>query len=166
MSARFTITRADGRSNAQVILDYVRDGVPGRLYTYEELGQVLSVGTDRSYDDKAVGGVVRQAAPRLLSEQQRRLHNVKLAGYRLAPASEHMALARHDKRRADTQIRRGVHTLRHVRWDEMDENTRRAHEGHLMITETLYAHQVALDRRLRKVEDAIRAATTTAPVAT
>lgn len=152
----FTVARADGRSAAQVVLDYVKGGEPGRLYTYDELAEALAVGA-RPYSRVEVQKTAQRLVTRLLREQQRRLHVVQGAGYRLAPASDHMSLAHTDRRRADTQLTRGLNTLRHVRFDEMDSNTRRAHEGHLMVAEALYANQVALDRRLRTVEELVTA---------
>jgi hypothetical protein len=151
----FEITRRDGRSNVQVILDHVRDGEPGNLYTYDALSEALGAAAQRSYSTRDVQQIVRTALARLLKEQQRRLHNVRTVGYRLAPASEHMTLARYDKRRADAQLLRGLETLRHVRWDEMEPNVRAAHEGHLILTEAIYANQIALDQRLTRVEQAI-----------
>ena len=157
MSARrFAPTREDGRSNAQVVIDLVRDGTPGTLYLYDELINALNAGSTRVYGRHDVWTVVSACTPRLLGEQSRRLRNVRLMGYQLSPASEHMTLAHRDKRRADTQLRRGLQTLRHVRWEELDDNTRRAHEGHLMLTEAIYANQMALERRVRKIEDVIQ----------
>lgn len=154
-TAPFEVTRLDGRSNSQVVIDYVKNGEPGRVYSYHELGAALSTGTDRDYGVNAVRAAVTASCARLLKEHQRALHNVRLVGYRLAHAKEHMGLALVRKRRADVQIKKGLHTLRHVRWDELDDNARRAHEGHLMITESLVANQMALDKRLRAVEQAI-----------
>jgi hypothetical protein len=154
-STLFAITRKDGRSNSQVVVDYVRDSEPGRLFTYDELAAALSVGSDRGFTARDVCQAVRGALLRLLREQQRRLHNVRLVGYRLAPAIEHRRLARQDHRRADVQLRRGLETLRNVRWNELDPNARLAHEGTLMLTESLYINQLALDRRMRTIEDAI-----------
>lgn len=151
----FEITREDGRSNAQVVLDYVRGGEPGRLYTYQELGEALSVGTDRAYTERDVRAVVTQVYPRLLKEQQRALHNVRGQGYRLALAGEHQGLALARKRRADVQMLRGVQTLQHVRWEELDPEARKAHEGSLMVLGGMYAQQQAFDRRLRRIEAAI-----------
>jgi hypothetical protein len=151
----FQITRPDGRSNSQVVIDHVRDGEPGRVYTYDELGAALAEGTDHIYSVDAVRAAVTASCARLLKEHQRALHNVRLVGYRLAYAKDHMGLALIRKRRADVQIKRGLQTLRHVRWDEMDENTRRAHEGHLMITESLVANQMHIEKRLQAVEQAI-----------
>lgn len=153
---RFAVTRADGRSNATVILDYVKTGTAGQLYPYQEFADALAAGTDKTVTVVDVQRVVQRLITRLLREQQRRLHVVTRVGYRLAPAAQHMALAHGDRRKGETQIKKGLETLRHVRFEEMDDNTRRAHEGHLLIHEALYANQVALDARLRKVEDAIQ----------
>lgn len=155
MTKPFEVTRSDGRSNSQVVIDHVKDGEPGRVYTYAEIGLALSVGTDHNYEVGSVRGAVIGSATRLSKEYQRTLHNVRLIGYRLAYAKEHMRLALQRKSRADVQIKKGLHILRNVRWDEMDSNTRIAHEGTLMITESLYANQMALDKRLRAVEQAI-----------
>ena len=160
---RFVISRLDGRSNGQVILDLVKAGTPGEVYTYEALGAALSEGTDRAYGVSEVRSVVIGTFSRLLKEQQRTLYNVRGVGYRLAHANEHNQLARVRTRRADVQMRRGFHTLQHVRWDEMDPTARRVHEGTLMVVGALYQQQQAMDRRLRSVEDAIRGLTQPAP---
>lgn len=133
----------------------MKGGEPGHLYDYAGLAAALAVGT-RPFTTVEVQRIVQRLVTRLLREQQRRLHVVPGMGYRLAPAAEHMSLAHVDRRRSDTQLKKGLDTLRHVRFDEMDANTRAAHEGHLMVHEALYANQVALDRRLRKVEALIQ----------
>lgn len=154
--ARFKVARDDGRTDAQVVIDLVKDGTAGTLYTHDQIVAALSVGATREYTQHDVSGAVGRANKRLLREYQRRLHVVTGMGYRLAPASEHMALANGDRRRADTQLRKGLETLRHVRWDELEPEARKAHEGHLMVTEALYQAQAAQDRRLRAVEQVIR----------
>lgn len=154
--ARFAIARPDGRSNAQVLIDYVKDGEPGRIYTYEELSIALSHGADHTYSTQDVRAIVTTAYPRILKEHQRALHNIRGQGYRVAFAKEHTALAMTRKRRSDTQLLRGFQTLQHVRIDELDPNARMAHEGTLMIVGGLYQAQQAMDKRLRAVEDAIR----------
>jgi len=155
MDKRFTITRSDGRSNAQVILDHVKDGEPGRVYPHAELLVALDVGSDRAHTRPDVYHAVRTALPRVLREHQRRLHAVRQVGYRLARASEHVSLARCDRHRADVQLKRGLATLQNVMFDEMTPNERSAHEGTLMVVSALWANQAAMDRRLRKVEMAI-----------
>jgi hypothetical protein len=151
----FEITRADGRSNTQVLLDYVREGEPGRIYTYDELSAVLSAGTDRQYTHAAVGNAVRNALHALERTHKRALHNVRLRGYRMAHAKEHMGLAVIREDKALRQRRMAVHTLKHVRWEELDPNTRQLHEATLMLVGSLYAQQQAMERRMRAVEAAI-----------
>jgi len=159
MSALFAISRADGRSNQQVLLDYVKDGEPGRLYPYDELAPVLANGTRRTYGIEEIRQVIAAMNPRLLKEQARLLHNVRSQGYRLALAREHMSLAHARKRRADVQMKHGLQMLRGVRWDELSENERKAHEGMLMVTSALWENQRALEGRMRVVEEAIRGIT-------
>lgn len=150
--SRFQITRTDGRSNAQVILDLVQDDAPGTEYSYQALGEALSTGTDRTYGTSAVRSIVMSAYPRLLKEQQRALHNVRGRGYRLAEASQHQDLALVRKRRADRQMLRGLQTLQHVKWDELTEPQRAAHEGTLLVVGALWQAQRALERRQDRVE--------------
>lgn len=156
MSEHFTVTRLDGRSNAAVLIDYIKDGAPDRLYGYAELGAALEVGSTRRFEPKDVRAVVTAAYPLVLKKLDRALQNVRGVGYRIARAGEHKQLALTRTRRADVQMKRGWQTLQHVRFEEMSEAERLAHEGTLMIVGALYQQQQAMDRRLRAVEDAIR----------
>jgi hypothetical protein len=155
MMRPFTITRADGRTNYEVLRDLIKDAPPGHVYTYEDLVTALSAGSDTAYDRRAVNRIVMASYAQLLREIQRALHSVRRIGYRVALASDHTALATGRKRRADQQLKKAVVTLQGVRWHELDENTRRIHEGHLSLTMALYEHQRALDARLRRVEAVI-----------
>lgn len=151
----FQIVREDGQSNADVLLGYVRDGEPGRVYTYQELADVLEVGVDREFDVPAVRSVVGAAFGRLLREQQRTLYNLRGQGYRLAYAKDHNRLALVRKRRSDTQMRRGLEMLQNVRFEEMNDNERKAHEGTLMLLSAVYQNQRSLERRQAAVEQAL-----------
>jgi hypothetical protein len=155
MSKQFEISREDGRSNTQVLLDYMRPGTPGQTYTFDELARELSKGTDRQYSRTAVRQIAAGMYDRLLADQQRALHNVRGIGYRLAPAVDHNRLAMARKKRADVQLERGVNTLRNVRWDELDPEARKAHEGTLMVMSALHAQQQSMERRQNAVEQAI-----------
>lgn len=154
--ANFRITREDGRSNAQVIIDLVEGAEPGTVYTYDELGEALGAGTARVYGRSDVCGAVLQANDRLLREQCRSLHNVRGVGYRLAPAVDHRRLALVRKSRADTQLKKGVLMLSNVKWDEMDPASRAAHEATLMMVSAVYAQTQSLERRQSATESAIR----------
>lgn len=156
MGEAFTITRADGRSNSQVILDMVADQEPGTVFTFAQVAQVLAAGTNRRYSTQSVRNIVTQACRRMLKEQQRTLHNVRCVGYRLAKASDHRGLALARKQRADVQMRLGLATLRNVRWDEMDEQTRAAHEGQLMVASAIWQQMQALERRQSRVEQVLQ----------
>jgi hypothetical protein len=155
-SDRFKVTREDGRSNADVVIDLVKDGVPPRVYQYDEIIDALHVGTEHSYTIRDVQGIVARLYPRLLKEQARALHNIRGVGYRIAPAGYHLVLANHRHDKADKQLLRAMQTLEHVRWDEMDANQRMAHEGQLLISAAMYQQMKALERRTSAVEDAIQ----------
>lgn len=156
MTTKFKITRKDGRSNAQVILDYVKDKPAGAEFKYEDLQVALSDGSNHSYTVVEVQAVAAKLYPRLLKEQSRALHNVRNIGYRLAPAGYHVVLANDRKSKADKQMLRGVQTLQNVRWEEMDVNQRQAHEGQLLVVGALYSQMKALERRQSAIEDAIQ----------
>lgn len=152
----FKIQRADGRSNAEVVLDYLKDKPAGTVFTYKELAAELSKGSNHTYAAKEVQSLATKLYPRLLKEQARALHNVRNIGYRLAPAAFHVTLANGRQSKADRQMLRGVQTLQHVRWDEMDANQKQAHEGQLLITGAMYQQMKALERRQDVIESAIR----------
>lgn len=152
----FKITREDGRSNAQVIIDLVEGAEPGTLYRYDELGEALSAGTSRVYGRSDICGAVGQANDRLLREQCRSLHNVRGVGYRLALAVDHRRLALVRKSRADTQLKKGVLMLSNVKWDEMDPASRAAHEATLIMVSAVYEQTRSLERRQSATESVIQ----------
>lgn len=156
MADKFKITRSDGRSDAQVVLDLVKDKPAGEVFTYEQIQAALSENSNHSYSVANVQSIAVRVYPRLLKEQARALHNVRNVGYRLAPAAYHVTLANDRSMKADKQLLRGVQTLQNVRWDEMNENQRLAHEGQMMIVSALYAQMKALERRQNAVELAIK----------
>lgn len=155
---RFRCSRNDGRSNVAVVLDVVRGRAPGEVISYGELCSALSIGADRAYERADIGSIISAAYPRLLREQARALHCIRGQGYRVAPAQEHGKLADQRQTKADRQMLRGLQTLRHVRWDEMGENERMAHEGQLMVVEGMFRALKALEHRQSAVEQAIKRA--------
>jgi hypothetical protein len=152
---KFEITRLDGRSNAQVVLDYVRGADAGRLYPYAEICGELNKGSRKEYSVRNVRQIVAASFGRLLKEEQRVLNNVRGVGYRLAYANEHNRLALERKRRSDVQLKRGVQIVQHVRWDEMSPEQRNAHQGTLMILSAMYEQQAQMERRQFMIEQAI-----------
>lgn len=159
----FKIKRKDGRSNSQVLLDTVKNGAPGQVYTYADLATALGAGCNRVYSERDVQTVATQAYPRLLKEQERALHNVRNVGYRLAPAAYHLTLASNRNEKADKQLLRGLQTLQNVKWGEMDDNQRKAHEGQLLLSGAIYQQMKALERRQSNIEAAIKKVIGTPP---
>jgi hypothetical protein len=153
----FEISRQDGRSNQQVVVDLVHAADPGTIYTYEDIGAALAVGTDQQYPRTRVLSIVLISQRRLLAEHARTLTNLRDVGYKVAFANEHVGLSVARHRKADMQLQKGLHLLKNVRWKELDENARTAHMGMLLVTEALYRNQQALERRQTRVEDVLAA---------
>jgi len=154
MSQTFAIARVNGKSNSDVLIDLVKRGNPDDLFTYEELSAALSEGT-REFSKAEVQGAVNRARHKMLTSLARTLRNVRNSGYRIAQASEHGDIAKVHADKAHNQLRTGLSILKNVRWDELDPQVRQVHEGTLLLVQGLYGNQQALERRLRRVEEAI-----------
>jgi len=154
--SRFTITRSDGRSDAEVLAEIVAAAKPGDLLTYETLSTELSDGASREYSRADVQASVGRSERKLATEQCRALLNIRNQGYRIAMACEHQTIAVRKRDRAGSLLKRGLMVLQHVDWDAMDDNTRRAHEGQLMVVGALHSAMSGLDRRLARIEDALK----------
>ena len=48
---------------------------------------------------------------------------------------------------------RGLDTLRHVHWEKLTDNERKAHEGQLLILSALFSNQKAFEQRLANIEE-------------
>ena len=153
----FEIARADGRSNSMVVCDLVKvHNEPGRVFTYEEIGEALSRGCDRGYDLRSTQAAVRNSGPRLGRILKRTLHNVAGTGYRLALAEEHHSLSIQRQVRAGRQLQRGFEILRDTRFDEItDPQAKRAHEGQLLIFSAILHQMQAQEHRLNRHEKLI-----------
>ncbi len=153
---RFTIRRADGRSDAQVIIDLVARRKPGDTLSFDELIAELSKGCERAFSQQEARQAIYRSERRMLSEQSRAMMSVRGYGYKVAFASEHDLIARNRKARSDHLLRKGLHVLRNVRWDEMSQNERAAHEGALMLLSGIMAAQEAMSARQDRMEQRIR----------
>lgn len=150
----FRITRPDGRSNTQVLLDFVKGYEPGHVFTYENLIAAVSW-SGRQFTTRDVQQLVQTSGPMLSRQESRVLKNVPQVGYKLALANEHVRMALQRRTKADVQLRRGLEILRNVKFDEMNENERMAHEGQYMVMEAIYRNTQALARRQSKTEELI-----------
>lgn len=154
--SRFSIGRADGRSNQQVIIDMLKKrDIPGVTFTYEDIQVALKDSSDRVFSIHDVQSIVRASLKRLERECQRTLLNVRGTGYRIAYAKDHMSVAHIRETKANTQMRAALSVLRNVKFEEMDENTRKLHQGTLMVVSAVYEQQQSLMRRQNAVERAI-----------
>jgi hypothetical protein len=156
MSRQFQTTRLDGRSNSQVIIDLVKADEPGTIYTYDVLRTALNEKSTKSYDVSEAQAAVRNANSRLLREQSRVLRCVIRTGYKLALANEHAPLALDRRRRGNRQYQRGLELLENVRLEELDENARNLHVGHMMITKAVIEHLGALTKRQAASDEIIK----------
>lgn len=153
---RFQIKRDDGRSDTQVIMDLAAEAEPGTLFRFKEMIQALSKGAARKYGPSDVCSAVNRSENRMLSEQSRTLMNVRGVGYKVALACEHVGMSKDRRARSNTLLRKGLNTLRHVRWDEMDENQRAAHEGQLLVMSAVVQMQDQLKDRQDKADALIK----------
>lgn len=156
----FQTNRTDGRSMPDVIVELVKDAQPGATFTYQDLIQALDKNSSKHHTILDARGAVARAKSRLLRDHSRTLRNLSGVGYKLAAATEHREIAIVHKTKSDRQLYKGVQTLRHVRWDEMDENARTAHQGQLMVLSALYERQNWVERRMSKIESLIRTIST------
>jgi len=155
--SRFAIARADGRSNADVLVAFVEAATPGETYPYNAIGAALAVGTERAWDTRAVQSAVRTATPRVLRETRRVLHPVATVGYRVSQGGDHSRLALARERRGNTQIRAALDVLRNVQWDEMTSSQRALHEAQMTVTSAVVGAVELLHRRQKKQGAAIEA---------
>lgn len=153
----FRISRESGKSNQQVIIEFVREAQPGTVFTYADLAAVLASGTDRTYERREVQQVVRLANHRLLREHKRCLRPVRGVGYAMAYAKDHHELAGQRNRRGSRQFKWALDTLENVRLDEMSEQDRLIHLAQMQVNSEIYEQQ---RRILRRQEQQARAIAT------
>lgn len=158
MGKRFEVARPDGRSDSEVLVNVIRNRSPGEVVTYEQLADELAKGTDHTYTRQAVQSVVARSERKIAVILSRALLNVRGSGYKLALAEEHQRIAGNKKDRSQKLLKRGLRTLQHVRWDEMDPNQRAAHEGQLMILSAVASAVDGLNARMARVEATLEAA--------
>lgn len=152
---KFKTTRESGRSDSEVVLDLVAANAPGTLITYQAFQDALNAGSNRHFDRNDVCSAVNRSLGVLAKRLKRVVRCVRGLGYRVAEAKEHQVVAQWRKDRADVQMRRGLQALEHVDWSAMDENSRRAHEGTLLLLSAMVNAQRALERRQGSIESLV-----------
>lgn len=152
---RFTPSRSNGQSDVDVIVSLVSSASPMTVLTHSQMMAALQEGLTQPVTLERARNARARAETRMLREIGRTLEAVHGIGYRVAKAAEHKRMSGARKRRADRQMFRGVQLLKNVRWDELSDEQRKAHEAQLVIMSSLYENQRSFDRRLRRAEDAI-----------
>lgn len=155
MTEPFTASRADGRSDRQVIYDLTSDAEPDTVFTYTELIDALSDGLDEPVARERVYRAVAAANMTLLREQRRYLQVVKDTGYKVLRSDEHLPAALGKKDMAQTYLRKGIELLRNARLDELTEAQRTLHEGQLMVLGGVYQAVKSSERRHDQQEKVI-----------
>lgn len=149
----FITARLDGRSDRRVIADLIEAGQANDLYTYAQLADALQKDAPgRSITRQTIAQAVRAANKISLVECSRLLQAVPRVGYRIAAAEDHRMLALDRRRRADNQIRMAVHTLQHVRWDEMEPTAREAHRATLTLMAGIWQAVESMKQRQDRME--------------
>jgi glutamate dehydrogenase/leucine dehydrogenase len=139
----------------EVLIDGVKDVRPGTVISYTDLIHLLNCGSSKQHTIADVRGAISRTKSRLLRDYSRAMRCVVGKGYKIAAATEHREIALLHKAKSNRQISKGLLTLQHVNWGEMEPEARKAHEGTLMVISALHEQQTWMDRRLKKVEDAI-----------
>jgi hypothetical protein len=142
-----------------VIVELMREALPGTQFTFAELMGALQPGVDEPITRQRVYRAVRQANETLLAEESRYAQTIRNVGYKILAAHEHLPAALTKKERATNSIRRGVEILRFVRRDELDDVQRQLHEGELAIMAGLIDAFEHSERRHDEQEAAIAALT-------
>lgn len=160
----FVTARLDGRSDKRVIVDLISAAQPEQIFGYDELIGELQQGVPgRTITRQAASHAVREGNKVALLECQRCLQAIPRVGYRVAAASDHRILALDRRRKADSQIRMAVHTLQHVRWDEMDAAAREAHQATLVLMGGMWQAIEAVTHRQDKIENLLQRIVTGIP---
>lgn len=152
----FRASREDGRSDRRVIYDLAENADPDTVFTYAELIEALSDGTDREITRAHVYGAVSAANRGLLTDRKRYLAVVADQGYRVIRADEQLSAALVKKDRANGYLKRGIDLLRNARLDELDAAQRTLHEGQLMIMAGLHQAIQESDRRHKRADELIQ----------
>jgi len=147
MATTFKIGRDTGQSNTTVLIDLVKEAVPGTVFTYDELSVALSKNTDHCYSKREVQQSVALANHRLLREHKRVLRNIRNVGYKMARANEHSELADSRTRRGNRQMKWALETMENARLDEMTEQERVIHVAQTTINNQLYEVTRRLSRQ-------------------
>jgi hypothetical protein len=153
----FKPSRADGRSDKQVVYDLVEAAAPDTVFSFEQLIDALSEGLTGEVTRSRVYQAVAVANRSLLRRRKRSLRVARGHGYRVARSNEAVELARLRTDRAQVQTKRAHDHVQHTRLDELTPGELTILRGTQIALSNLYQAFRHLDRKINDTEQAIRA---------
>jgi hypothetical protein len=150
MRKNFEPSRADGRSDAQVILDLCGDVAPDTAFTHGQIIEALEAGLDKRVTRQRVYAAVAAGNKRLLKQKQRYLRVVRGVGYRVIRADEHLDTALSKTDSAEAMYRKGLAILKDARMDELTPTQKALHEGQFMLLGAVYRQMRDVHNRQKR----------------
>lgn len=152
MTEPFKATRASGLSDRTILIELVKNGSPGDVFTFDELIAKFEEDTERTVTRGNVSSIVSAAKKRLLTDCERVLISVRKVGYRIGEAREHMKVSTLQKEKGKRQISSAWDTLEHVRRNEMTKDEMAKHSEQMVRTGELLVVLEQHESRLNKIE--------------
>lgn len=149
----FKTVREDGRSYRDVAVDVLKDKQPDEIVTYKMLGVAMELSP--VVELGKIQAAVNAANKTLLKVHNRGVKNVKNMGYRIVKAREHMLVATSQEVKADNAMVRALRWYEGTKLEEMTEIERSLHQGQHMLAEAIYQSHQQLDKRIKRIEDAL-----------
>jgi hypothetical protein len=147
----FLPKRPDGRPEWRVIFDHVHDAVPGRIFSYTELGSVLET------DDKPqIYRAVVRCNKSLWRDRSRSLKNLRRVGYKLLLPQEHEGQALEYQGSARRKVNKAVLVMKATDLTTLNDRER---DRTLRVSALLVAMGRSIDwhaERLARHDDLIR----------
>lgn len=123
--------------------------------TYEEIGEVLDL--EPTKDRHIIQQSVRDAAKRLLEQENRAVESVPNVGYRVVASHEHLRLAQGQQKRSKKALQRGHKTIVHTDLSGMSMEERQRFDQAGQAIGALIDYTRRLDIRQRHLERALGA---------
>lgn len=148
----FEPSREDGRSDRQVVYDFVKDAEPGTLFLYDDLRGELEHGVAVEITRQRIGRAARAASRLLLKADERALQAVPGHGYRVAHARDHITMAQAHQSRAHTHTETSLTLVTNVREVELTAVERELVRGLRIVLGSIGQMMAASERRQDRFE--------------
>ena len=146
----FAASRPDGRSDRQVIVDFVAPKQQGDVISHDELITELQNGTDREITQRHIYSAVPAACRVLIREHSMALISLPGDGYRIAEPDEWFQLANQRRRRAARETIKGTELIVHSPRGKMSPETRNrvdAMQVQIAQAQAILSHHAIKHRR-------------------